>query len=54
MLHLLGEPNDTADKINANTHKRVYDSQNAKLTGDNKELFIRILDALKIKYNFNL
>lgn len=54
VLNILGEPNDTADKINANTHKRVYDSQNAKLTGDNKELFIRILDALKIKYNFNL
>lgn len=54
VLNKIGEPSETADKINANTHKRVYDSQNAKLTGDNKELFIRVFDRIIAKYEFSL
>ena len=54
VLNKIGEPSETADKINANTHKRVYDSQNAKLTGDSKELFIRVLDGIIAKYEFSL
>lgn len=54
VLNKIGEPSETADKINANTHKRVYDSQNAKLTGDSKELFIRVLEEIIAKYEFSL
>lgn len=54
VLNKIGEPSETADKINANTHKRVYDSQNAKLTGDSKELFIRVLEGIIAKYEFSL
>lgn len=54
VLNKIGEPSETADKINANTHKRVYDSQNAKLTGDSKELFIRVLEGIIAKYDFSL
>ena len=54
VLHEIGEPDDTADKINANTHKRVYDVQNAKLTADNKETFERVLNSVIFKYNFKI
>ena len=54
VLYEIGEPDDTADKINANTHKRVYDVQNAKLTADNKETFERILNSVITKYNFKI
>lgn len=54
VLQEIGEPDDTADKINANTHKRVYDVQNAKLTADNKELFERVLNNVINKYHFNI
>lgn len=54
VLNKIGEPDDTADKINANTHKRVYDSQNAKLIGDNKILFERVLNSIITKYDFKL
>lgn len=54
VLNKIGEPSETADKIIANTHKRVYDSQNAKLTGDSKELFIRVLEEIIAKYEFSL
>ncbi len=54
VLHEIGEPDDTADKINANTHKRVYDVQNAKLTADNKETFERVLNSVISKYNFKI
>ena len=54
VLREIGEPNDTADKINAFSHKRVYDSVNAKLTADNKETFERVFDKLIKKYNFKI
>lgn len=54
VLREIGEPNDTADKINAFSHKRVYDSVNAKLTADNKETFERVFDKLITKYNFKI
>ena len=52
VLHEIGESDDTADMINANTHKKVYDVQNAKLTADNKETFERVLNAVIKRYNF--
>ena len=54
VLKEIGESDDTADKINANTHKRVYDVQNAKLTADNLETFRRVLNSVIEKYNFHL
>lgn len=54
VLNEIGEPNETADKINANSHKKVYDVQNAKLISDNKNLFIRVLHSLLTKYNFKI
>lgn len=54
VLHDIGEPDDTADKINANSHKKVYDSQNAKLTADNKETFNRILNSIINHYDFQI
>ncbi len=53
VLNLLGEPDETANKINAFSHKKVYDSVNAKLTADNKETFERVLDKIITKYDFN-
>lgn len=54
VLHEIGEPDDTADKINANTHKRVYDVQNAKLTADNRITFERVLNSVIDKYHFKI
>lgn len=54
VLHEIGESDETADKINAFSHKRVYDSVNAKLTADNKETFIRVFNNLIQKYNFKI
>lgn len=54
VLREIGEPNETADKINAFSHKRVYDSVNAKLTADNKETFERVLRNLISRYNFKI
>lgn len=54
VLHEIGESDETADKINAFSHKRVYDSVNARLTADNKETFIRVFNNLIQKYNFKI
>lgn len=54
VLHEIGEPDETADKINAFSHKRVFDSVNAKLTADNRETFIRVFNNLIQKYNFKV
>lgn len=53
VLNILGEPDETANKINAFSHKKVYDSVNAKLTADNKETFERVLERVINKYDFN-
>ena len=54
VLHIIEEPDETADKINAFSHKKVYDSVNAKLTADNKETFERVLEKIITRYNFNV
>lgn len=54
VLHDIGEPDDTADKINANSHRRVYDAENAKLIDDNKVVFIRVLRNIITHYNFQI
>ena len=54
VLHDIEVPDDMADKINANSHKKVYDSQNAKLTADNKETFNRILNSIITHYGFQI
>lgn len=54
VLHQIGMPDDTADKVNTFSHKRVYDSQNAKLTADNKATFKSIFEGLMTKYQFNI
>lgn len=53
VLNLIGEPDETANKINAFSHKKVYDSVNAKLIADNKETFERVLEKIITKYDFN-
>ncbi len=54
VLHDIGEPDDTADKINANSHRRVYDAENAKLIDDNKIVFLRVLRNIITHYNFQI
>lgn len=52
VLEKIGEPSETVNKINEFSHKKVYDSQNAKLTADNKDAFERIFQKVITKYNF--
>ena len=54
VLHDIGEPDDTADKINANSHRRVYDAENAKLIDDNKVVFTRVLSNIITHYKFQI
>lgn len=54
VLNKIGEPPETVNQINAFSHKKVYDSQNAELHADNKDLFKRILNSLITIYGFKL
>ena len=54
VLEKIGEPAETVNQINAFSHKKVYDSQNAELHDDNKDLFKRVLNNLITTYGFKL
>lgn len=56
VLNMIGEPNDTVNKINAFSHQKVYDSENAKLNkgSDNRIMFDRILERLITKFGFKV
>lgn len=54
VLNEIGLSDDIADQINANSHKRIYDSQGGKLNDDSKQLFDSVLNALINTYHLKV
>lgn len=48
------DPNDVAEFINEQCHKDVYYYQTSIMSDSQKEMFIKIFDAIKEKYNFHI
>lgn len=50
----IDEPGEVTQIINALSHKRVFQYEAKELVPDNKELFIKVFDAIMNKYHFKI